>query len=153
VRHLAIQLLRYLNFSSIIAYASAHQFDHLRSLGATHFVDRKAVSFVDLATTLKSITSDPIEVVYDTISSAESQQAGYDSLVKGGRMVVVLPDQIKNKIAGDDKKVLTVLGNTHPEANRGFGKIIAENLPKLLEEGTIVVCFDYLSLSSRSSIC
>ncbi|THU82644.1 NAD(P)-binding protein, partial [Dendrothele bispora CBS 962.96] len=135
----AIQLLRYLGFSTIITYASSHQFTHLKSLGATDLIDRKAVSLSDLPAAVKKITSIPVEVVYDAFGSAESQQAGYDSLADGGQMVIVLPDEIKNKTDGDGKKVLMVKGNAQIEPSREFVKVaFGEKLPRLIEEGIVV---------------
>ncbi|KAF5371223.1 hypothetical protein D9758_004226 [Tetrapyrgos nigripes] len=136
VGQFSIQLLRLVKFSPIIAYASAHQFDYLKSLGATEFIDRKQVSFSDLPAAVKKITSEPIKVVYDAFSSADSQQAGYDILADGGTIIVTTGDQVKNKVNG--KKVLAVLGNVHPPVNREFGKVQYRNLTKYLQDGTIV---------------
>ncbi|THU82643.1 GroES-like protein [Dendrothele bispora CBS 962.96] len=134
----AIQVLRYIGFSTIITYASTHQSTYLKSLGAKEVIDRKTVSFSDLPATVKKLTSTPIEVVYDTVSSAESQQAGYDALTNGGQMVITLSDAVKNKLDGDGKKVHGVFGSAHPESHREFGRIVFGKLPKLLEEGAIV---------------
>ncbi|KAF5336259.1 hypothetical protein D9758_016049 [Tetrapyrgos nigripes] len=133
---ISIQLLRLVKFSPIIAYASAHQFDYLKSLGATEFIDRKQVSFSDLPAAVKKITSEPVKFVYDAFSSADSEQAGYDVLADGGTIVVTTGDQIKTKV--DGKKVLSVFGNVHPPFNREFGKAQYKNLTKFLEDGTIV---------------
>jgi hypothetical protein len=137
----AIQLLRYLSFSSVIAYASKHHLDHLKSLGVTDFIERDTVPLANLANAAKSITPNPIEVVYDAFSSAESQQVGYDALVPGGKIVVTLGDQVARKTDGDGKKVLGVIGNSQRDVNREFGKTIAREMSKLLEEGIIVVGF------------
>ncbi|KAF5371197.1 hypothetical protein D9758_004229 [Tetrapyrgos nigripes] len=136
VGQFSIQLLRLVKLSPIIAYASAHQFDYLKSLGATEFIDRKQVSFSDLPAAVKKITSEPIKLVYDAFSSAESEQAGYDILADGGTIIVTTGDQIKNKV--DGKKVLDVLGSVHPPTNREFGKAQYRNLTKYLQDGTIV---------------
>ncbi|KAF5371150.1 hypothetical protein D9758_004254 [Tetrapyrgos nigripes] len=136
VGQFSIQLLRLVKFSPIIAYASAHQFDYLKSLGATEFIDRKQVSFSDLPAAVKKITSEPIKVVYDAFSSADSQQAGYDILADGGTIIVTTGDQVKNKV--DGKEVLAVFGSVHPPVNREFGKVQYRNLTKYLQDGTIV---------------
>ncbi|KAF5371295.1 hypothetical protein D9758_004249 [Tetrapyrgos nigripes] len=136
VAQYAIQLLRLVKFSPIIAYASAHQFDYLKSLGATEFIDRKQVSFSDLPAAVKKITSEPIKVVYDAFGSADSEQAGYDILADGGTIIVTTGDLVKNKV--DGKKVLAVFGSVHPPVNREFGKVLYRNLTKYLQDGTIV---------------
>ncbi|KAK7438618.1 hypothetical protein VKT23_017951 [Stygiomarasmius scandens] len=131
----AIQLLKFAKFEPIIAYASAHQFQFLKSLGATEFIDRKEVPFANLAAAVKKITSEPVKVVYDAYSDAESEQAGYDLLAEGGSIVVTTGDQIKNKVEG--KTVLAVYGNVHPPVNREFGKELYKRLSQFLEDGTI----------------
>ncbi|KAF5371251.1 hypothetical protein D9758_004230 [Tetrapyrgos nigripes] len=136
VGQFCIQLLRLVKVSPIIAYASAHQFDYLKSLGATEFIDRKQVSFSDLPAAVKKITSEPIKVVYDAFSSADSQQAGYDILADGGTIIVTTGDRVENKV--DGKKVLAVSGSVHLPVNREFGKVLYRNLTKYLQDGTIV---------------
>ncbi|THU82333.1 GroES-like protein [Dendrothele bispora CBS 962.96] len=134
----AIQLLRYLGFSTIIAYASAYHSSYLKSLGATDFIDRKVVSFSNLDTAVKKITSSPIEIVYDALSSPDSQPAGYKVLTNGGKMVITLPNEIKDKVDDDKKEILQVHGNVHPESHREFGVTLFGKLSKLLEDGIIV---------------
>ncbi|KAK7438605.1 hypothetical protein VKT23_017939 [Stygiomarasmius scandens] len=130
----AIQLLRYAKFGSIIAYASAHQFERLKSFGATECIDRKRVSFADLPATVKKLTEFPIKVVYDAISTKESERAGYDILADDGNMVIT---GVQSSI--DSKKILAVFGSVHtPPPNREFGKEMYKNLTKLLEDGVIV---------------
>ncbi|KAK7442462.1 hypothetical protein VKT23_016059 [Stygiomarasmius scandens] len=133
-----IQLLRYAGFSNIIVYASAHHFSYIKDLGATATIDRKTVSFSDLPAAVKKLTSTPVEVVFDTFSADGSQQAGYNILADGGKMVITLLDDIKDKVESSGKKVLHVLGFSQMEANREFGKKIFEKLPALLAEETIV---------------
>ncbi|KAF5372165.1 hypothetical protein D9758_005050 [Tetrapyrgos nigripes] len=135
----AIQLLRYLDFSPIIVYASKHNFDYLRNLGATELIDRNEVSPESLATAAKSRTLNAIDVVFDAVGSDETQQAGYDALLNGGKMVVTMfLSQIKGKSDGDGKKVLGVIGNVQREENREFGRTIARKLSNLVKEGIIV---------------
>ncbi|KAF5354496.1 hypothetical protein D9758_012398 [Tetrapyrgos nigripes] len=131
----AIQLLRYLRFSSIIAYASSTHFARLRSLGATHFVDRKKVSFSALPTIAQSITPNPIIVVYDAFGSPEAQQAGYDTLVEKGKLASV---NRMTEPRGEGKTFIGVYGNVHVDRNRSFGRKMYEKLPKLLEDGVFV---------------
>ncbi|THU86096.1 GroES-like protein [Dendrothele bispora CBS 962.96] len=131
-----IQVLRYLGFPTIIVYASAHQFPYLKTFGATDLIDRKAVPFSDLDTAVKKVTSSPIDVVYDTISLVDSQAAGYKLLPNGGKMVITVEDEIKDKVEG--KEFVHVFGNVHPEDHKEFGVKLFSKLPKLLEDGIIV---------------
>ncbi|THU82645.1 GroES-like protein [Dendrothele bispora CBS 962.96] len=132
----AVQLLRYLGFSTIIVYASAHHLSYLKTLGATDLIDRKAVPFSDFDAAVKKITSTPIEVVYDAVSLADSQPAGYKALANGGKMVITLPDEIKDKV--DGKELVTVFGSVHPETHREFGVTVFSKLTKWLEDEVIV---------------
>ncbi|THU86097.1 GroES-like protein [Dendrothele bispora CBS 962.96] len=131
-----IQILRYLGFSTIIVYASGSHFSYLKTLGATDLIDRKAVPFSHFDTAIKKITSSPIGVVYDTIGSVDSQAAGYKMIPNGGKMVITVEDEVKDKAEG--KELVLVFGNVHPEDHREFGGKLFSKLPKLLEDEIIV---------------
>ncbi|KAF5336260.1 hypothetical protein D9758_016048 [Tetrapyrgos nigripes] len=118
----AIQLLRMARFSPIITYASARHAAHLKALGATECIDRNEVPFADLASAVKKLTSVPVTVVYDAVTLPESAPVGYDILARGGSMVYVKDDYIKNKV--EDKKLVRVFGSVHTPANREFAKTI-----------------------------
>ena len=112
--------------------------DLLKSLGATHVIDRNtpASSF---ASEIASITTKPILLVFDAVATAETQQLGYDTLAEGGHIVVVLNSSIQ-ETPGSTKKVVGVIGNVQMPANREIGRALARSLPGLLEAGDIVVC-------------
>lgn len=76
------------------------------------------------------------------MGTPEAQQAGYDLLSSGGVLVTVLSPDIKNP--SEDKRIFQVFGSVHPSSNREFGKILVENVPKLIADGAIVVCYDFL---------
>ncbi|KAL0067829.1 hypothetical protein AAF712_004997 [Marasmius tenuissimus] len=132
----AIQMLKFGGFSPIIAYASGHHTDFLKSLGATHVVDRKSVAIKDLPAEVKKITNIPVKAVYDAISLPDTQEASYGTLAEGGNLVIVLDSQIKNLV--ESKKVHHVFGNVQPEANRPFGRVLYKQLTQFLEDGTVV---------------
>ena len=135
---LAIQLLKFSGFSPIITYASERHTDFLKSLGATHILDRKAVAIQDLPAEVKKITDAPVKVVYDAISLPDTQEASYNTLAEGGDLVIVLDSQIKNPV--ESKKIHHVFGNVQPQPNRPFGRALYKQLTQFLEDGTIVVC-------------
>ncbi|KAL0566505.1 hypothetical protein V5O48_015509 [Marasmius crinis-equi] len=132
----AIQLLKYSGFSPIITSASSHHTDLLKGFGATHIIDRKAVTIQDLAYEVKRITNEPIKIVFDAVSVPDTQEAGHSIVADGGDLVLLHPSAIKNPSQG--KKTHYVLGNVHPEVNRSFGRLLYEKLPEFLEDGTIV---------------
>ncbi|KAF8804120.1 hypothetical protein BYT27DRAFT_7243878 [Phlegmacium glaucopus] len=73
----SIQLVKLSGFSPIITTASLKHAEFLKSLGATHVIDRN-VSASSVATEVSSITKDaPIKYAVDSISLADTQQAAY----------------------------------------------------------------------------
>ncbi|KAK7049305.1 hypothetical protein VNI00_005906 [Paramarasmius palmivorus] len=136
-----IQLLKFTGFSTIIAYASGQHTDYLKSLGATHVVDRKAVSLTDLPGEVKKITGGkPVNIVHDTISNlnVDPLAAGIAVLPEDGPLVTVLPPTIPlPAIVKDRKNVFQVYADVW-EVNRSFGIMINENFTKWLEDGTFV---------------
>ncbi|KAF8072226.1 chaperonin 10-like protein [Lyophyllum atratum] len=85
----AIQLAKLSGFSPIIATASPKHTDYLKSLGATHILDRNLPT-ASLQASINKLTNAPITIVYDAISSKTTQQTGHDLLVPGGHLITVL---------------------------------------------------------------
>ena len=134
---IAIQFARLSGFSPIISTASLRNTDLLKSLGATHIIDRN-IPASTFASEIARITTKPIPLVFDTVAAPDTQQLGYDALAEGGHIILVLPSSIK-EIPGSTRKVVGVLGNVQVPANRAIGRAWAQNLPALLEAGDIVV--------------
>ena len=146
----AVQVLKFSGFSPIITYASGHHADYLKSIGATHVVDRKTVSVADLPSEVKKITSAPVKTVFDAVSQADTQEAGYETLSEGGGISLVLPKSIKNVVEG--KKIYEFFGSVTPPFNREFGVKVYSQLTQLLSDGTFVVgvkAFDALERFSH----
>jgi len=132
----AIQFAKLSGYSPIITTASLKNTDLLKSLGATHVVDRNTPSS-SFASEIATITTKPISLVYDSVGAAETQQLGYDTLGEGGHIVVVLQPAIK-ETPGSTRKVVRVFGNVQVPANRAIGRVLAQHLPAFLEAGDIV---------------
>jgi len=130
-----IQFARLSGFSPIVTTVSPHNTSLVTALGATHVVDRS----LPISSSLAPIVSAPIPVVFDAVSSAETQQAGYDLLGPGGTLVVVLPDAVKVKGEGEKegKSVISTYATVHCEVNRVIGEEFYEHLEGLLENGEI----------------
>lgn len=74
----AIQLARLAGFSRIITNSSASHIDHLKDLGATTVLDRGSKpSAEDFAQEIGDL---PLDMVFDTISEAETQLQGVEIL-------------------------------------------------------------------------
>ncbi|KAG6835581.1 hypothetical protein H0H93_016815 [Arthromyces matolae] len=129
-----IQLAKLSGFSNIVTTASLRNEAFLKSLGATHILDRHA-SPSALATKISQVISGGIDLVYDAVSLPETQQFGYDILSNGGSLVLVLR-ATETVVETKDKTVIFVRGHwggeTLPLAVEFYRK-----LTELLEDGSI----------------
>lgn len=133
----AIQIARLSGFSPIIATASLHNTDLLKSLGATYVVDRKLDHDATVAEITKLAAGVPIEFVYDSISIAETQNAAIDVLAPGGHLIITLANQLpENKTAG--KTLTHVFGNVQPANNRKAGAALYSKLTELLANKSLI---------------
>lgn len=134
----AIQLLKLSGFSHIITTASLSNEAYIKSLGATHVIDRK-LPLSELSQKVKEITSTPITVAYDAISGAETQAAAYEHLAPGGGLVLVLANAIDKSKITPDKYVTHVFGSVQHPFWRDTGVSLYSKLTQLLESGEIKV--------------
>ncbi|KAF9068405.1 chaperonin 10-like protein [Rhodocollybia butyracea] len=131
----AIQIFKYLGYSTIIAYASARHTDFLKSLGATHIIGRGETPIEMVAETVKKIALTPLKISYNALGDADSRSACFDSIVEGGQVVDVVSEF---KDAGNGKRVVTIMGSAHLPQNREFGRIMWKNVPGLVQDGVIL---------------
>lgn len=78
-----IQLARVSGFSPIIAIASRIHEEYLKSLGATHVINRHSERD-DLKKAITGTTTAPIEIAYDAVSFPETQQVAFEILAPNG---------------------------------------------------------------------
>ncbi|KIP06232.1 hypothetical protein PHLGIDRAFT_24661 [Phlebiopsis gigantea 11061_1 CR5-6] len=131
-----IQLAKLSGFSPIIVTASKQHEEYLRSLGATHIIDR-TIPLSSLPDEAAKITEAPLHIVYDAVSEADTQNTAYDLAAPGGKVVVVLPPQIDSAKLTGEKVIVQVVGNVQIPAQRAFGAILYKHLGSLLEAGDI----------------
>ncbi|KII89444.1 hypothetical protein PLICRDRAFT_53870 [Plicaturopsis crispa FD-325 SS-3] len=131
----AIQLAKLSGFSTIVATASPSNTALLTSLGATHVIDRH-LSPAEITSAVTKITGGPVNVSYDAISHADTQQTAYDVLAPSGILVLTLPQALK-ETEGKSVYVLRVFGNVHVPANRKLGVSLYARLTSLLSDGSI----------------
>jgi len=129
-----IQLAKVSGFSPIITTASVKHTDYLKSLGATNVLDRN-LSVESLKAAIKKLTNAPVEIVYDAISSKETQQTGHDLLVPGGRLVTVL-----NLMIAKSEEIIHVhvLGILRLPQNQVLLTALYSRFAQLLEEKAII---------------
>jgi NADPH:quinone reductase-like Zn-dependent oxidoreductase len=129
-----LQFAKLSGFSPIIATASPANFSLVKTLGATHVVDRKLLG--SLGEEVAKITTEPIQYAYDAWGDAQTQQALHDILAPRGRLVIVNPKQIEER---DGKTLFQVFGYVQVEGNRKVGASLFGALERLLSEGIIKV--------------
>ncbi|KAG6901425.1 hypothetical protein C0995_012136 [Termitomyces sp. Mi166 len=135
VGQFAIQFAKLSGFSPILTTASVKHESFLKSLGATHVLDRNLPT-AELDAEVCKITTKPIEFVYDAVSLPDTQATGYSILANGGTLVLVLPSAIT---AVDGKNVHTCLGIWTFPHTKDLGEQFYASLTKMLETGDIKV--------------
>ncbi|EIN12421.1 GroES-like protein [Punctularia strigosozonata HHB-11173 SS5] len=131
-----IQLARLSGFSPIIVTASEKHTDHLKSLGATHVLPR-SLSTEALRAEIGKITSQPIKIVYDTVSHADTQETGYSLLASGGQLILVLPPAEGIVHGKDGKELVGVAGNVNWPGQQDAGRELYARVTQLLQDGSI----------------
>ncbi|KAI0715787.1 GroES-like protein [Cerioporus squamosus] len=134
VGSLAIQLAKLSGFSPIITTASLKNAELVKSYGATHVLDRN-LSADTLRAEVTKLAGGLVSAVYDAISLPETQRAAYGLLAPGGKLVVVLPEAVKQTSEG--RIVTQIHGIVHFPHNQDFSKTLWRALPALLESGDI----------------
>ncbi|KAH9933259.1 chaperonin 10-like protein [Amylocystis lapponica] len=132
-----LQLARLSGFGPIIATASLHNATLLKSLGATHVLDRH-LSADALLAEIAQITSAPVETVYDAVSLPGTQLAAHRVLAPGGILIILQPNAIPKEEQSGDKTVVLTFGNIHVPLYRAWGIEFAKALTGFLEEKAIV---------------
>ncbi|KZP32282.1 GroES-like protein [Athelia psychrophila] len=130
----AIQLAKLSGFSPIITTASPHNTAYLESLGATHVLDRHLDSAA-LKKAVASITKLSFDIVYDSISLADTQKVAYEILSANGTLVLVLPPSVGEPT--DGKKVLNTAGSPFVPGNEEIVAGLYANLESYLDSGAI----------------
>ncbi|KAI0352100.1 GroES-like protein [Trametes cingulata] len=139
----AIQLARLAGHNPIIATASPHNAPLLKSLGATHVLDRSR-SDESILTELPTLTGGkPIEYVLVALfhHGGEPMRLGRDGLAPGGAFALVsaspdfVPEDVRNP--GQGKRVGFVSGSALPPFNRDMGVAMFKQITSWLEKGLI----------------
>ncbi|KAI0074202.1 GroES-like protein [Panus rudis PR-1116 ss-1] len=127
----AIQLARLAGFNPIIATASLHNTELLKSLGATHVVDR-SLPQAQLVSEILNTVPKRFQVIYDAFGIPETQMLGYELLAQGGTLVVVRPPVLDKKKAQEDNKHLHL-----PPFDELGKELLQVHIPEWLKTGAI----------------
>lgn len=136
VGNYVIQLAKLSGFSPIITTASLKHTEHLKSLGANHVIDRY-LSLPALKQAVMKITGSRIHIMYDSISTAGTQEAAWSLLAPGGKLVVTQPSLI-SKDSNDSRQVVPVDGSPQSDENWETGKRLWAHLERWVEDGHIL---------------
>ncbi|KAH8112689.1 GroES-like protein [Phellopilus nigrolimitatus] len=128
-----IQLAKLSGFAPIVTTASPHNAALLRSLGATHIVDRNAGS----AAVVAALGGAPVDLVFDAVSVADTQAQAWEVLAPGGALVLIGTPQVDRAKYPDKIVVDGVFGNVHPTGARALGVSLYSKLTQLLEDRSI----------------
>ncbi|KAI0788293.1 GroES-like protein [Fomes fomentarius] len=129
----ALQFLRLSGFSPIIATASLRNADIVKSVGATHVVDRSLPSAA-LIEEIQKIAGGPIELVYDAITASDTLKVGYDLVAPGGSLIIV--SHFHDKLPEDKEvNVVTTFGMLAVPENHEFSARLAREVEGLLKQG------------------
>ena len=135
-----IQFSKLAGFSNIITTSSIKHTHALKSMGATHVIDR-SLRFPAISAEISEITGGlPITFVFDAISEPDTQQTAYDLLAPSdGQLVTVLPEAVKEKIPGKTVNMIhVVVLREEPESSKEL-LLLYRKINTLLHEGAIKV--------------
>ncbi|KAI0283553.1 GroES-like protein [Russula brevipes] len=134
----ALQLAKLSGFNPIITTASAHNEGYCRAAGATHVIDYSTTPYASIPAVVKEIANGPIEIIYDAISTPESQRANWEILRPNGSLVLVHPPANDIQIEPKDSQwVVFVFGSVRGPGKEEFGRELYAVLPGLLADGSI----------------
>ncbi|KAL0069707.1 hypothetical protein AAF712_003370 [Marasmius tenuissimus] len=128
VGQLVIQIASHYGFSPIITTSSAKHAEFLKSLGATHVIDRDTPieKFKDI------LQGKPVEYIYDAVNAIT--QALVDLVAPGGAFIIVSPAPAEIAF-NDGRKCIFANGFSHIYKEYAYG--LAGALEGLLKSGVI----------------
>ncbi|KAI0080916.1 medium-chain dehydrogenase/reductase like protein [Panus rudis PR-1116 ss-1] len=126
-----IQLAKLSGFSPIITTCSPHNFELVKSLGATHVIDR-TLSPTKIITNIESIVTSPIEIVFDCFADEDTQHTAYELISDstGGSLIVVRSPKVERP--KPNKRIVHTFGTVHAEKNREVGVDFYSHLTEYL---------------------
>ena len=146
----AIQMAKLQGFSPIIPTSSLQHADYLKSLGATHVIDRSLSPEAITAEIHKVTGGKPIPYAYDAVAEEDTQHLAYDAIAADGALAVahpyseaILAEKVKRD--GGAKKVAYPRAALHWPENKKVGEELYARLEEWLRTGVVVVsCVSYV---------
>jgi NADPH2:quinone reductase len=134
-----VEFAKLVGIGRIIVVAGSRNEARLRSIGATHVIDR---GDPDALGRIRALTGDELFYAIDTVNAGEEQELGVAALsnVRKGTLVTLRrPERdfdaarIGPKFAGYDRRLVFGVSPLHPEVTTGFW----EWIPRWLKDGAI----------------
>lgn len=135
---IVIQIASYIGFSPIITTASSHNTELLKSIGATHVIDRNS----DVSAALKSIAAS-VNLIYDAVHTPISQ-AEIDLLAPGGLILTIWPIPVNGLDFNEGRRSSYFYGSVH--MHKELGEETYSHLEEILEKGIIKVGYDKIEV-------
>lgn len=134
----AIQLAKLSGFGPIVTTSSLKHESFLKSLGATHVMDRKVPP---TKANVEAISGVSMQLAFDAIASSQTQSDALNVLGSGGEVVAVGPieDATKERAAAQQTDVLFTLGMKTLPSHVGLLRELWSQARRLLETGDIKV--------------
>ena len=134
-----IQLARLSGFAPIITTASLHNAPFLKSLGATHVLDRKLPA-EQLKAEATKLAGGLFEYVYDAVSLSDTLEIGLALTAPKGDFVIVAPgDELKAAHPDTDKRIHLAHGLYATPFNHEIGSSLLAAVPQLFASGELKV--------------
>lgn len=140
----AIQLAKLAGHNPIITTASPHNAALLKSLGATHVLDR-ALPNADVLAALPGLTGGkPLEFAFAAVAAdPDVLRLARDALAPGGALAIIVPgpQRVPEDVAnpGDGKRVGYVFGSARLPHTRETGVMLFKQLSGWLAKGQMKV--------------
>ncbi|TBU53919.1 GroES-like protein [Dichomitus squalens] len=136
----AIQGARLQGYAAIIATSSLKHQEFLKSLGATHIIDRNLPPGEIQAQVRTFAAGKPITYVYDAIGERDGQRLSYELLADGGAFVTVQPffHEYLEDLVTESKPVIRALGSFELPGHGKLGLEVYSRLSEWLATGVIV---------------
>ncbi|KAI0737842.1 GroES-like protein [Daedaleopsis nitida] len=142
----AIQVAKLQGFSPILTTASPGKHAALlRSLGATHILDRALPPAALLAEIVQATGGAPLPYAYDAIANEETQNLAYDALAPGGALVgtapraaPILQSKVDRDAGAGAKKIARPFASYGQPGNKALGEEVYKRLTGWLRDGVIV---------------
>lgn len=141
MRLIPIEVLQLAHLSGlypIITTASPRNADLVKSRGATHVVDRH-LDATGIISEIRKIVSAPLNLVYDAISTTETQNLAYTIVGSEGKLFVTLPSTISQTEIPSKKSIIQVSGKIGLDEYGAIDEEFFNVLPLYLKSGEIKV--------------